>query len=822
VHRGANEELTKSMLSPPPKANESNGPRPIRRWISFRCLLSGAFLLAAAAYLPQLFRHNCITISITHGAVIVDATNTTIRRGTLFSQLVHAMRSIAALSENTVAVAPHHFHPNDFAHFRGVAESDQVSCLEVKATKRQCEVAKWFLAQEFGVNAFCIQPIGIPSRSAYEQATSGGTTATMMVPKLDVVEKTLRILSSGACPVLLDDIDFMLKFRKLQHDHDNFNLYNSTQKKTVGVLGTTGAGKSTFINSLLGSTVLQTSTEICTSAVTKVQHVSLAPDDCEGGECTLIEYKSKTEYHGLVAKYARARDDCKHKVDHAKKNVTDAGPADKDRLAGVVSTYETQERESAVAFDKIKALKNLAGGPGKLIRGIHDNDLKKATMSTDSDGKSNLNGEMVNVVNLFTDLAVLKHITLVDTPGLGDPDKSRDRRSMEAVKGLDGFIFLDDCSGKAKGQMYQHLKEIRAELYLDTNVPAILKGLLVCSKANMVGVHANDNNPCINQTDCWQRRRNSMEKELLNQKNFLLGDSATTEGGYFADWIKRIPFVDQEMGALRARVLAYNSSAPHDEQVAARSTLKEQLETAGQKIRESLSPYRKTSQTMPCIVDCENKRSRKCDDECHWSECKSRCKDLPPRCGGTCELRDGDQLQASLSDLGSKTALSDATKKELLHDILVEASFLPELLQAIATNLHLQQLFEAEALLKQQHWILGAVRSHVDDGAASDSSETRARRKVTLAELKAFYAKHDPPKVAKAAAILRDNTSAELVKSLVKKYGASPLQDQGCRQESHTGAGTGAWWADSFAHETTAEAAKLAQLILHVQQVLQN
>jgi hypothetical protein len=61
--------------------------------------------------------------------------------------------------------------------------------------------------------------------------------------------------------------------------------------------------------------------------------------------------------------------------------------------------------------------------------------------------------------------------------------------------------------------------------------------------------------------------------------------------------------------------------------------------------------------------------------------------------------------------------------------------------------------------------------------AKDDACSEGNGRKVTLSELKAFYAEHDPPKAAEAENMLRDYPSEVLVLHLMKEYGASPLSD---------------------------------------------
>jgi hypothetical protein len=53
---------------------------------------------------------------------------------------------------------------------------------------------------------------------------------------------------------------------------------------------------------------------------------------------------------------------------------------------------------------------------------------------------------------------------------------------------------------------------------------------------------------------------------------------------------------------------------------------------------------------------------------------------------------------------------------------------------------------------------------------------TFQKKKVTLAQLTAFYEQHDPPKAGKAERIMQQYSSAQLIWKLTKKYGANPVE----------------------------------------------
>ena len=82
---------------------------------------------------------------------------------------------------------------------------------------------------------------------------------------------------------------------------------------------------------------------------------------------------------------------------------------------------------------------------------------------------SNGNNAVPNAVPNFVDKVVisirhplLEHITLVDTPGLGDPDGKRAEVTSRALQSLDGWIFLLKTD-KANEHVLRDLKRLSVD-----------------------------------------------------------------------------------------------------------------------------------------------------------------------------------------------------------------------------------------------------------------------------------------------------------------------------------------------------------------------
>ena len=81
-------------------------------------------------------------------------------------------------------------------------------------------------------------------------------------------------------------------------------------------------------------------------------------------------------------------------------------------------------------------------------------------------------------MTLRLDEDILRYATLVDTPGLRDPDPKRRRVALDAITAMDGWIYLM-AAGKAETGVISDLHEIREEGHN-------LHGVVCISKVNTI------------------------------------------------------------------------------------------------------------------------------------------------------------------------------------------------------------------------------------------------------------------------------------------------------------------------------------------------
>ena len=225
----------------------------------------------------------------------------------------------------------------------------------------------------------------------------------------------------------------------------------------IGVLGVTGAGKSTFVTAILGRAVLSRSNEICTGAITEIEHIGE-----QKAEHFVITYLEEEEKDYFVAADAKKLKDVQSK--YAQQcpggKVTGACEPLKDQLDR--QQEATRKMQEAVSQWKPTpvVVQNLNTDP--FVSAVGGNRLP----------------ELVRKVTLRLDEDILRYATLVDTPGLRDPDPKRRRVALDAITAMDGWIYLM-AAGKAETGVIADLREIREEGHN-------LHGVVCISKVNLL------------------------------------------------------------------------------------------------------------------------------------------------------------------------------------------------------------------------------------------------------------------------------------------------------------------------------------------------
>ena len=238
------------------------------------------------------------------------------------------------------------------------------------------------------------------------------------------------------------------------------SLIDVPQKRPlrIGVLGVTGAGKSTFVTAVLGRAVLSRSNEICTGAITEIEHIG----DTTKKEHFVITYLDEEEKNYFIETDAKKLKDLR------------------DRYAQECSGSSTVG-DCEVLKDNLDRQELATQAMARAVAEWQPNPVVVQSLDTDhyvSAVGGNRLPELVRKVTMRLDEDILRYATLVDTPGLRDPDPKRRRVALDAITAMDGWIYLM-AAGKAETGVISDLHEIREEGHN-------LHGVVCISKVNTI------------------------------------------------------------------------------------------------------------------------------------------------------------------------------------------------------------------------------------------------------------------------------------------------------------------------------------------------
>ncbi|CAF3970368.1 unnamed protein product [Rotaria sordida] len=188
---------------------------------------------------------------------------------------------------------------------------------------------------------------------------------------------------------------------------------NDKQSYTICIVGLEKAGKSTFINALLGYELLPTACERCT----QIRTVLKPP--LENGDPQLfaaVKFYDDQEFHLFFDKMTKKTDE---------------------------NLQELQQRKDQVV-QKREMLK--AKFPEEYFRISSLNDANRERMAIIKHLHNYITGELyVNIIKeiaIYTDKLPGKNYELLDVPGFDSPIKEHRDAGLQAIKTADAFLFL--------------------------------------------------------------------------------------------------------------------------------------------------------------------------------------------------------------------------------------------------------------------------------------------------------------------------------------------------------------------------------------------
>ncbi|RPA73485.1 hypothetical protein BJ508DRAFT_334018 [Ascobolus immersus RN42] len=348
-----------------------------------------------------------------------------------------------------------------------------------------------------------IEPIIFDYRNRFEQRS---------LPSLEkAVEKASEFLSllqlriEAFAAANGDEVDTATLLEKIVDISGKAQL----PRTIIGVVGNTGAGKSSVINALLGEeAVLPTSgMRACTAVVTEVSYNTFADDSAYRAE---IEFITKEEWEKeLSGLFGQIVDEEHPEAKESSKTAADI----------------------KIAWDKLEAVYPWAQRNAGLSQAEFD---VCAYIDSTSEDQNNLNGgrgpverefnywPLIKVVRIFLKSEVLKTgAVIVDLPGLQDSNKARMAVAESYMKKCNSLWIVAEVNRAANSQTANALlkKTFDEQLYMDGGYQATS---IICTKCDVVSASEMSRDPAMAEAlrpfsekeDDFKGRKRELQKEV--------------------------------------------------------------------------------------------------------------------------------------------------------------------------------------------------------------------------------------------------------------------------------------------------------------------
>ena len=213
----------------------------------------------------------------------------------------------------------------------------------------------------------------------------------------------------------------------------------------VVITGVTGAGKSTFLNAVLGREVVPYSSGICTAAILHIKKVSTA-----AREGFKVVWRSPSDI-------TRQIKDLLEELKHAESNRTRVGTALRAKVGEVRSSADALQERRRSLSRKIAALKQalqLSSGREALRPLCEIGPFARNSPDSMAEG--------VDHIIMQIDHPLLSHIEIIDAPGLRDGDEQRQRLLIKAFEGDAAWLYLAPASERSNTCTadWQHIQRL--------------------------------------------------------------------------------------------------------------------------------------------------------------------------------------------------------------------------------------------------------------------------------------------------------------------------------------------------------------------------
>ena len=220
------------------------------------------------------------------------------------------------------------------------------------------------------------------------------------------------------------------------------------RKAELAILGKAKAGKSTFINALVGRSVLPVHSDVCTATIIKLSY----PTDGRT-EGFSVQYKSAdvldSYMAGLRAEEERYKSDCEYATTEWLRSEISSDTKDK-----ICQPYE----KHVLYIAKIQEA--MAQTSKVLNRTEFIGDLNRVQHYADGTD-DNFVPVLVDTIHMYVVSDILQHVSLVDTPGMGDNNEARNNASQRVLNSVDGYVYIVSAQEMKTADVRKELEWIR-------------------------------------------------------------------------------------------------------------------------------------------------------------------------------------------------------------------------------------------------------------------------------------------------------------------------------------------------------------------------
>lgn len=326
-------------------------------------------------------------------------------------------RSAQAAISTALEGASAHFNVTVRDFLGGLAHGQVV--LSIAGERREVAVAKLHLRLAYAAESAALDRVRLVVEDAGPSIYDTFGFASDSV----VIEAAGRLLDCWTRALAGSDVELSRWGTSEPKLRDGLGMVNGKVRPArIGVVGVTGAGKSSFINALLGRELLPTDIGISTAAIIEV--VAAKARSSEG-----LKVRWMTQAM-LEERIRELRAGAKRLLSE------DENDRRLRRLDALERAQRLRGRSDLLNLDSIKEYASVRQG------GLAD---------------------AVERVTAFVHHPLLEHATIVDTPGLRDPDPWRRRVAIGAVGQMDAWVYLAQAGDKESSSVVDDWRELRSQ-----------------------------------------------------------------------------------------------------------------------------------------------------------------------------------------------------------------------------------------------------------------------------------------------------------------------------------------------------------------------